>query len=688
MSKSRRLVKLVEPPHPAKKLQKFRIHGDTRVDEYAWLQDMASPAVKEHFKAENAYAETLMKGAKPLTRVLYKEIRARVTEDDMSVPVKDGPYRYYSRVRKGKQYAQHCRVPVASGKEEVFLDENALARGHAFFALGASDMSPDHTMLAYATDTTGNEKFTLRIKNLATGTHLPEKIESVSAVVWAEDGAHLFYTKENHPFPPRQMWRHRAGTDQSEDVLVYEEKDPQWYVVLDKSRSRKFIFITSANFDATEVRLLPADMPLAKPQLIAPRKKKVKYGLDHRGDYFFITTNERAINYKIMRAPVATPEKKHWRQWLAHDPERAITGLATFRDFLVLAAREKGSEWLFIADDDARLKKIPLPEGEHTIGFWDDLEYESSFIRFTYGSFLTPKTVFDYDVTRKKLRVKKRQQVPGWRAGNYVSERIWVKSSGGTLVPVSLAYARGVQRDGTAPLLLSAYGSYGITSDPYFSIATLSLLKRGWVIAIAHPRGGGEMGWGWHEQAKKTTKHRTYEDVIAAVDTLVKKKYCAREKLAITGGSAGGMTMGAVLNMRPDLCRAALVYVPNADTVSSMLDTRLGGTLLHYDELGDPKNPAEYRYLKCWSPYENVKKGAQYPAVLVRASAHDIRTPAWEAAKWVARLRDRGLAKGNPGNPVLFKVETSAGHAGKSGRYEWIKEKAWDYGFLLMQCAR
>jgi len=672
-------TRIPTPPSPEARPRKFVLHGDTRIDEYAWLQDMKDPKVGVYFKAENDYADARMKGSGKLQQSLYKEIRARITEDDMSVPVKDGPYFYYTRTKKGKQYAIHCRRLGEKRKEEIFLDENVLAAGKSFFALGDTDISPDHRLLAYTTDETGNERFTLAIKDLRTGKLLPERIESVGAVVWAEDGRHFLYTKENHPFPPRQVWRHALGTSAQEDVLVHEEKDPQWYVHVGKSRSKKYLFISVGNFDASEEWFLPADKPLEKPRLIAKRKKKVKYSVEHWGDYFYITTNEKAVNYKVLRAPAIDPRPKNWRPWLPHDPARSITGFAAFKDFLAIVAREEGSEWVFLSPPEhAALKRIPLPETAHTVSFWDDLEFETPFVRLTYSSFLAPKTVYDYDPSVGKLVEKKKQKVPGWKPAEYTSERIWVSSTNGTKVPVSLCYAKKAKRNGTAPLLLQAYGSYGITHDPYFSVAQLSLLKRGWVLAIAHVRGGGEMGWNWHEVAKKTTKHRTYEDVIAVVDALVAKKYCARSRTAITGGSAGGMTMGAVLNMRPDLCGAAVVYVPNADTVSSMLDTKLGGTVLHYDELGDPRKPAEYRYLKKWSPYENVKKAA-YPALLVRASAHDIRTPAWEAAKWVARLRARSTGS----RPLLFKVETSAGHSGKSGRYEWIRERAWDYAFLI-----
>lgn len=675
-------------PLAASKPEVIVTHGDTRIDEYAWLKDSQNSDVVAYIRAENDYADAFMKPTALLQKKVYREIKSRIKEDDQSVPVKDGPFYYYNRTKKGAQYAIHCRIPAAfmtpsgtrkkAGKEQVILDENDLAQGSNFFALGEADVSPDHRLLAYTTDLTGNEKFTLRIKNLESGEMLPDSIESVSAVVWAADNTHLFYSKEEHPFPPRKIYRHKLGDDPSLDQLIYEEVDPQWYVSIGKSRSKEYLFIYVANFDATEVRYLKADEPYATPLLIAERRPKVKYSVEHHGDYFYIVTNERAVNYKVMRAPKETPGRAHWREWLAYRKDRAITDFVAHRDFLSLIIRENGSAWIYLIDPVTKTEhRIPLPESEHTVSLWSNTEFDAGFARFSYSSFLTPNTTYDYDVRTKKLAVRKRQPVPRWNAKKYVSKRVWAQN-GTVQIPISVCYRKDVKLDGKAPILLDAYGSYGIVSDPRFSVARLPLLERGFIIATAHPRGGGEMGWSWHEAAKLRTKHRTYQDVIACADLLIEKKFGARERLAITGGSAGGMTMGAVLNLRPDLCGAAIVYVPNADTVTSMLDTSLGGTTLHYDELGDPRTPEAYEYLKRWSPYENIRH-AHYPAMLVRASLFDIRTPYWEAAKWVARLRAQRASN----NPLLLKIEMHAGHGGKSGRYEWIKERAYDYAFLL-----
>ena len=665
-------------PTPTPKPRVFKIHGDRRIDEYSWLQEKNSPAVRSHIDAENAYADATLSGTVDLRKKLYNEIKGRMVEDDTSVPLKCGVYYYYVRTKKGKQYAIHCRKLGENGKEEVILDENILARGKAYFSLGSIEVSPDQRLLAFSTDTKGDERYTLCIKDLKTKRILSERIRSADGLVWSADSSYLFYALEEHPFPPRKVYRHKVGTDPERDQLVYAEKDKQWYVGIADGASKRFLYIHAGNFNTTESWYIPTDAPLEKPRLFASRKKGVKYGVEDWHDHFYITTNEHAVNYKIMRTPLQHPRKKYWETWLPYNKNRAITGFAPFSTFCALTIREKGSEELFIATKDPRnMKKVTLPEEGHSISVVPELEYDSPFVQFTYQSFVSPRTVLDYVVSSGGLIERKRQRVPHWKNDGLVSERIWVKN-GSVRIPVSLVYKKQLHTQGPMPFLLDFYGSYGYTNDPYFSISKLSLLRRGWGIAIAHVRGGGDMGWSWHETARRMTKHRTYRDVIAVADALVAKKYTTRDALFFTGGSAGGMTLGAVLNMRPDVCAGGICYVPDADTVTGQLDTSLGGTLLHYDELGNPNKKQEYFYLKRWSPYENVKK-ADYPTLLVHASLFDIRTPYWEAAKWVARLRARKTGD----NPILLKIENNAGHEGKSGRYEWIKERAYDYAFLL-----
>lgn len=677
---SERKTRLLGAPQITAKEQVFVMHGKKRIDEYSWLQDPKNPEVLSAMKDENTYAEAVMRSTARLQKKLYTEIKSRIKENDMSVPVRHGPYSYYARTKKGKSYAVHCRREGERGKEQIILDENILAKDSDYFSLSEMELSPDQRLLAYSIDQKGDEDHTLYVKNLETGELLSERIMSVGDMKWSEDGQYIFYTKEDHPHPPRKVYRHRLGEDQSDDELIYEEKDPQWYVALGKSRSREFIFIYAANYTMTETRFIPAREPLAALRLIAPRKAKVRYYVEHHGGFFYITTNENAVNYKIMRTPTQNPAKSHWKVWLKHDIARSISGLAPFASFLALSVRENGSEEIYISTPDGAREKVVFPEDGHTIALWDNLEYESSFVRVTYDSFVTPKMAFDFDVSTKQFTVRKRQEVPYYHKSSYVSKRVWVKSDD-VKVPVVLVHKKNAKKN--APLLLEAYGSYGISHDPHFSVARLSLLERGWVIALAHPRGGGEMGWHWHKAAHLHTKHRTADDFIAVAKYLVKQKYTTRDKLAITGGSAGGMLMGIVLNRVPELFGAATVYVPAADLITSLLDESLGGTRLHYDEIGDPRKLKDYRYILRQSPYENVR-GAAYPPLLVRASMHDIRTPYWEAAKWVARLR----AKKIDANPLLFRVEMDGGHFGKSGRYAWIKERAFDYAFLLEYIAQ
>lgn len=670
----------LQPPRAITEPVLYEIHGTKRVDEYAWLQNFADPRVTAHLTEENAYTDAVLASTETLRKKIYTEIRSRITENDMSVPVKDGPYDYYVRVKRGKQYAIHCRKAGGTGPEEVILDENELAKGASYFALGAAVTSPDHRLLAYTCDTKGDENHTLYIKDLATGQLVEDGISSVGDVVWGADGAHIFYTLEEHPYPPRKAYVHKIGTPQSEDVCIYEEKDPQWYVAIGKSRSREYIFIHAANYKMSEVRFIPANDPLQAPVLFAKRERDVRYSVEHHAEYFYILTNEKAVNFKIMRTPVATPEKKNWKIWLAHDTNRALTGFTPYMSFLVLLHRTGGSEEMLIMSPAGRREPVELPEAEHSIILNDDLEYASGHIRFSYSSPITPRTVYDYDVETKAFIVRKTQKVPKYDKKKYVSTREWVKN-GSVEIPIVIVHKKDVQRNGKSPLLLEAYGSYGICNDPAFSVAKLSLLDRGFVLALAHPRGGGEMGWKWHKDAHLLTKHRTCDDFIACADYLVKRKYASHEKMAISGGSAGGMLMGQVMNKRPDIAKAALVYVPAADLVTALMDETLAGTRLHYDELGDPRIPKHYKYLMRQSPYERVHK-AKYPVTLIRASAHDIRTPYWEAAKWTARLRAKGR-----GGPILFKCELAGGHFGKSGRYEWIKEKAFDFAFLIRTLA-
>ncbi len=663
------------PPIPARHPATFTVHGDRRRDEYSWLQK-ASKETLAYVAAENAYADKSLAPTKPLQDKLYREIRSRMIEDDRSVPVKHGPFYYYTRTKKGFQYPIHCRTYGVKGKEQVILDQNALAKGKTFFSLGAFEVSPDHTKLAYSVDTKGDERYTLYVKDLVSGELLSERIPSADGCAWAADSEHVFYAKEIHPFPPRTVMRHKLGAALAADTLVYDEKDKQWAVSISESADRKYVLIHAGNFDTSECWYIPANAPHTPARRLIERTRRVRYSAEHAGEFFYIMTNKAAVNFKIQRTK--DPERaRSWETWLPHSAKRSLTGFYAFTDFVAVTWRENGGEELYVTRGASRaLKRVVLPESAHAISVNGSLEFDSPVVQFQYQSFIAPRTVYDFDPRTERLVVRKTQKVPRWNASKYAVRQEWAQS-GGIRVPVSIVYPNA-RKGKPIPFLLDFYGSYGYTNDPFFSISRLSLLERGWGIAIAHPRGGGELGWGWHKSAVRKTKHRTYLDVIAVADHLVAQRYTSRAQLFLTGGSAGGMTLGAVLNLRPDIAAGGICYVPDADVVTSSLDTTLGGTLLHYDELGDPRKPDEYRYLKRWSPYENVLR-AEYPSLLVRASLHDIRTPYWEAAKWVARLRERATFRG----PLFLKIENHAGHGGKSGRYEWIRERAYDYAYLL-----
>jgi oligopeptidase B len=665
-------------PIAAKNPKRITKHGDTRIDEYAWLRNVNDPLVREHIKKENLYTDSVMKDSKKMENGLYKEMRKRVMEDEMSVPVKNGEYYYYVRTKKGKQYRTYCRKRGKNGKEEVTLDENTLARGKKFFSTRVVKTNPDHTMLAYSVDTTGNEDYTLYIKNIKTGILLKEIISSVSSVAWAEDGEHILYTQEEHPFPPRKVFVHRIGESTKKDKLIYEEKDRSWAVGLGKSKSKEYIFVEAGGFHESEVRILGSKNPHDNLKLVAPRKKEVNYHLEHHGKYLYIVTNEKAVNYKIMRTPVEKPSRKYWRTWMTHRTDRSITGFTVQETFFAIDIREKGLQEILIYDVEKKVEHIiKLPEVEHSVSVNPSLDPDSKVARLYYESLTTPLEVLDYNPKSKKYVIRKRRKIPGYKKGNYISKRVWAKS-GTVRVPIEIVYKKGLRKGKGTPLHLRAYGCYGINMDPGFGIDRLSLLDRGWIVAMAHPRGGGEMGWNWHRQAYLLKKKNTAKDFIASAKYLIKNGYTSSEKLAISGGSAGGMLMGMVLNEEPELFTAAISYVPAADILTHMLDESLPGTKIHYAELGDPRKISHYKYLKSYSPYENVRK-TSYPHHLVKASLHDIRTPYWEAAKWVARLRDRKVDT----NMLLLKIEMASGHGSKSGRYEWLKERAFDYAFLL-----
>jgi oligopeptidase B len=670
----------VLPPPIARRVPKTdTIHGDTRVDDYFWLREKSSPEVHAYLEAENAYTEAAMRPTEALQQTLFEEMKGRIQETDQEVPYRQGDYFYYDRTEEGKQYAIHCRKRESlEAEEQVTLDLNALAEGHTFLGLGAYDVSDDGSLLAYATDTTGFRQFTLFVKDLRTGTLLPDRIEKVVSAVWAADNRTLFYTQEDSAKRSYRLYRHRLGD--AEDALIYEEADALFRIFAARSRSKAYLFLNSASSDTTEVRILRADRPEDDFAVLLPRETGHRYYLDHHSDRFYIRTDRGAKNFRIVSTPLTDPHPENWTEIVPHDPAIKRQGLAVFAGHAVISERENGLDQLRVIDLRSREEhRISFPEPVYAVALENNPEFETGIVRFQYQSPVTPASIFDYDMeTRRRTLLKQTPVRGGYDPTQYTCERLYAPASDGTSIPLSIVYKKGRARDGSAPLLLYAYGSYGHAISPAFSSNRLSLLDRGVIYAIAHIRGGGELGEDWRQAGKMLCKRNTFTDFIAAAEHLIAEKYTSSERLAIQGGSAGGLLMSAVTNMRPDLFQAVLAAVPFMDVLNTMLDPTLPLTIGEYLEWGNPNIPAEYEYMKTYCPYTNLEAKA-YPAMLVKASYNDSQVMYWEAAKYVAKLRRLKT----DGNPLLLKTNMGAGHGGASGRYDALKETAFDYAFLL-----
>jgi len=673
-----------EPVPPLAKVvpQKLVKHGDTRIDNYFWLRDKSNPEVIEYLKAENVYTEALMKPTEPFQEKLYQEILGRVKETDLSVPEKIDEYFYYSRTEKGKQYQILCRKKGSlQAAEEVMLDLNELAKGHTYFRLGASKISPDHKLLAYSTDTTGAEVLTLVIKDLATGALLKDQIPNTAFMVeWGNDNRTLFYTTLDAAKRPYRLHRHTLGADPGQDALLYEEKDTTFRLGLSKTRSRRFLLVSLRSTLSDEVHYLDANTPGGTFRVIEPRRPKVEYSVDHRGDRFYILTNDQAQNFQLIEAPVAAPARKNWKPLIPHRPTVLLEDVDLFENHLVVTEREAGLRKIRVTNLAAnQTHHIEFPEPVYTVAVAGNPEFRTRLLRFNYTSLVTPMSVFDYDMDGRTRELKKQIEVlGGYDPSKYQSERVFAKASDGVSVPLSLVYRKGMARNGRNPLWLNGYGSYGNSRDPFFSSDRLSLLDRGFIFAIAHIRGGSEMGRSWYEDGKLLRKKNTFTDFIACAEHLVREKYTSPERLVISGGSAGGLLMGAVVNLRPDLFKAVIANVPFVDVISTMLDPSIPLTSLEWDEWGNPENPEYYRYMKSYSPYDNVEAKA-YPNLLVTTGLNDPRVAFWEPVKWVAKLR----ATKTDHSRLLLKTHLVAGHAGPSGRYSRLRETAFEYAFIL-----
>ena len=672
-------------PHPpaAHRIPKTDVqHGDRRVDPYFWLREKTNPAVLTHLQAENAYTDSIMKPTEGLQQRLYLEMLSHIRETDMRVPYREGGYYYYSRTEQGKQYAIHCRKKDSlAPPEEITLDLNELAKGEKFMQMAQYTVSDDGNLLAYSVDRTGFRQYTVEVKDLRTGQVLPDRIERTGSIVWAADNRTIFYTVEDDAKRSYRLLRHTLGVPVAQDELIYEEKDERFEVAAGRSRSRAYLFLLSQSHTTSEARFLRADEPGGQWKLIAPRIADQEYDVDHHGDFFYIRANDRGRNFRLVKAPVAAPGREQWEEVVAHRTDVMIEGADFFANHYVLTEREDGLPWLRITDlRNGQSHRITFPEPVYNASPGVNAEFDTSKFRYTYESLVTPESVFEYDMDRREAKLLKQIEVPGYDSTRYEMQRLFATATDGTRVPVSLVYRKGLVRDGQAPLLLGGYGSYGFPFPVSFSSSRLSLLDRGVVCAFAHIRGGGDFGKRWHDDGRMMKKRNTFTDFIACADFLIAGKWTCPGRLAITGGSAGGLLMGAVVNVRPELFHAVVSHVPFVDVLNTMLDESLPLTVGEFEEWGNPKKREEYAYMKTYSPYDNLRRTA-YPAMLVKTSLNDSQVMYLEPAKYVARLR----ALKTDQNVLLLKVNMAAGHGGSSGRYDHLHEIAFDDAFLLTQ---
>jgi oligopeptidase B len=672
----------------------FELHGETIRDDYAWLRDTSreksNPAVIAHLEAENAYAAQAMASTAELQESLYQEMLGRIKETDLSVPYRRGAWLYYTRTVQGLQYPFYCRKQTDDGPEQVVLNLNQLAEGKKFMALGVYAVSDDGRLLAFSTDETGFRQYTLFVKNLETGELGPEQIEKTGSVAWVADGSHFFYTVEDDAKRQYRVYRHQLGG--AADELVYEETDERFHVDVSRSRSREWLFLSSSSHTTSEVRVgqasLPAAFGLETPldgwRLIAPREAEHKYDVDHRGETFFIRSNQSGRNFALFTAPVADPRRENWKEVIPHRPAVMLSGIDLFANHLVLHEREDGLPQLRIQDlrsgDPAAgaSYRVEFPEPVYSVGGQVNAEFDTQVYRYSYESPVTPASGYDYDMeTRHATLLKRTEVLGGYDPSLYQCERTHATADDGTRVPLSLVYRKDAPRDGTAPALLYGYGSYGIVIPAGFNSNRLSLLDRGIVYAIAHIRGGGEMGKPWHDLGRLHNKLNTFTDFLACATHLTALGIASPHRMAAMGGSAGGLLMGAVANMAPEKFCAVVSLVPFVDVINTMLDESLPLTVGEFEEWGNPKIKEDYEYIKRYCPYTNL--GARpYPKMLVRTSLNDSQVMYWEPAKYVAKLRAM-----NPDATVLFKINMAAGHGGSSGRYDYLREVAYDYAFLI-----
>jgi oligopeptidase B len=672
-------------------------HGDTRVDDYYWMRlsdeqknapdstrDQQTKDVLDYLNAENDYTKKMLAHTDALKDKLFAEMKGRIKETDESVPVKDNGFWYYTRFKAGQDYPFYCRKKesMETGQEQVLVDGPALAKGKDYWALGGYEVSEDNKLLCYATDIVSRRIYTLEFTNLENGQKLNDVIEGTSGGgVWANDNKTVFYTKKDpQTLRDCQIWRHTLGTSQDQDKLVYEEKDEEFSCFVYKTKSKKFIVVGSSQTVSQEYRVLDANTPNGEFRLIQKRERNLEYGIDHYGDDFYIVTNYNAKNFRLMKTNINKTEKENWIEVIAHRPDVLLEGITIFTNYLVVDERKNGLTQLRIIQwKDKSEHYLEFPDPAYSAGVGANPDFNTDILRFGYTSLTTPSSTFDYNMSTKERKLLKQQEVVGgYDASQYISERLYATANDGTKVPISLVYKKGFNRNGSAPLLLYAYGSYGYSIDATFSSTRLSLLDRGFVFAIAHIRGGQEMGREWYENGKLLNKKNTFTDFINCGEFLVKEKYTANDRLFAMGGSAGGLLMGAVTNMAPTMWRGIISAVPFVDVVTTMLDETIPLTTFEFDEWGNPKNKEYYDYMKSYSPYDNIER-KNYPNILVTTGYWDSQVQYWEPAKYVAKMRDYKTDN----NLLLLWCNMDAGHGGKSGRYEYLKEIAMEYAFML-----
>jgi len=679
------LSKKIEVPIAKKIPKKLVIHGDERIDNYFWLNERDNKEVIDYLKTENDYTDGVMKHTKKFQEDLFEEMKSRIKEDDRSVPYKLNGYWYITKFKKGKDYPIYTRKKgTLEAKQEVLFDCNEMAKGHSYFKLGGISISPNNKLACFSEDTIGRRQYSLKFKNLVTGKIYKEEIRNTTGTsTWANDNRTLFYSrKDDITLRSDKIYKHHFGENDKEDTLVYHEKDTAFNTFVYKTKSRKYLVIGSTSNLSSEYRILASDNPDGNFKLFSPRIRKLEYSISHYEDQFYILTNkDGATNFKIMKTPEGKTSSQNWIDVIQHRNQVLIEDVEIFNNYMVLSERKNGLNQIRVLSWDKKEDYfIPFNSETYTAHIGNNPEFKSDFLRYNYNSLTTPSSVIDFYFKSRTKRVKKEQKVldKTFRKENYHSKRIWATARDGVKIPVSLVYKNNISLDGKNPLLLYAYGSYGSTVDPYFSSIRLSLLNRGFIFAIAHVRGGEYLGREWYEKGKLNFKKNTFNDFIDTAQFLVDEKYTSSRHLYASGGSAGGLLMGVVLNEASDLFNGIIAAVPFVDVVTTMLDESIPLTTGEYDEWGNPNNEKDYYYIKSYSPYDNIKN-QNYPNLLVTTGLHDSQVQYWEPAKWVAKLREYKTDS----NKLVFHVDMNTGHGGASGRFESLKEIALEYAFLL-----